>query len=573
MFDSKRETLFTKDDVKNNKTSVKNGFLNQGMKESSMTTEFGNGAVKYTTTNDDFVDQFGLISNYRNPREFSEISKDMSILWGVNPKDAIKLAFYIRMISRKTQIFDGTTTEKVQIGQGLKHEGIMRMIWLAVNHPDEFWNNAYLYVAISSWKDIIQMLSYDLQYNGWDERKLDWNKMGKLILSGLENPNTTNLVRKYLPTIKSNSKCKTLEAQADNIIGKWFANILFKGENDSYAKYRKVKSSGTAHEWQKLISQGKMLDINFDTVHGRALSLMVSSKFINNNGLGAKFDEWLDKQPIMKFTGYVYELFKPLMNNFNVDLRNKKVINKQFKMLVDQVKEQTDVNSSFIAVLDTSASMGGSVSGLNISAMHVAKSIGIYFSELLEGTFKNHWIEFHSEAKMRQWKGETPVDKYINDNSSYVGSTNFLDVARVFIDIKNKGVSEDEFPTGIVCISDGNFNQANDYGYMSRKNGSHETNTKHFKEMLLSAGFTQEFVDNFKIVLWDIPNNFYGGEIESKFEDFADAPNLYYMSGFDPSALSFLLGSVDQKDKPTPKNARELFEAAMDQEILNFINI
>lgn len=568
MFNSKKETLFTKGDVKNNKTSEKNGFLNQGMKESSMTTEYGNGAVKYTTTNNDFVDQFGLISNYRKPREFSEISKDMNILWSKNPKDAMKLAFYIRMISRKTQMFDGSTTEKVQIGQGLKYEGIMRMIWVAINHPDEFWNNIYLYVAISSWKDIIQMLSYDLQYNGWDDRKLDWNKMGDLILSGLENPNTNNLVKKYLPSIKSNSKCKTLESQADNIISKWISNRLFKNSEQPYVKYRKLKSSGTAHEWQKLISQKRMLDIDFDTVHGRALSLMVSSKFITNNGLSGKFDEWLDKQPILKFTGYVYELFKPLMNNPNIDLRNKKVINKQFKMLVDQVKQQTDVDSSLIAVLDTSGSMGACANGTDVSAMHVAKSIGIYFAELLEGTFKNHWIEFNSEAKLREWKGETPVDKYINDRSNYIGITNFLDVARLFSDIKSRGVAESEFPTGIVCISDGNFNPANRFN-----NTNHSRNTKYFKEMLRNAGFSNEFVDEFKIVLWDIPNNFYSNNIQAKFEDFADAPNLYYMSGFDPSALSFLLGGKEDKNKPTPKNAEELFESAMDQEILNIINV
>lgn len=572
MFDSKKETLFTKKDVKST-TSVKNEFLNQGIRESSKTTEYGNGALKYTTTNNDFVDQFGLISNYKKPRDFSEISQDMSTLWAKDPEMTMKLTFYIRMISRKTQLFDGSTTEKTQIGQGLKHEGIMRMIWIAINHPNTFWNNIYLYISISSWKDIIQMLSYDLQYNGWKGRTLDWKKMGDLILSGLENPNTNNLLKKYLPTIKANSKCKTLESQADNIIGKWIANLLFNNDTQSYAKYRKIKSSGTAHEWQKLISQGKMLDIDFDTVHGRALSLMVSSKFITNNGLSDKFEEWVDKKTVLKYTGYVYELMKPLENR-RIDLMKKKVINKQFKMLVDQVKNQTNTNSSFIVVLDTSGSMGGIVAGTNMSSIHVAKSIGIYFSELLEGFFKNHWIEFHSEAKLREWKGDNPVDKYLNDNSDYIGSTNFLDVARLFCDIKKQGVTEDEFPNGIVCISDGNFNPSHPgYRYNRFNKSDHKTNTKHFKEMLLDVGFSKEFVDNFKIVLWDIPNDSYSERIETKFEDFADAPNLYYMSGFDPSALSFLLGSVDEKEKPTPKNAEELFEAAMNQEVLNLINL
>ena len=86
-------------------------------------------------------------------------------------------------------------------------------------------------------------------------------------------------------------------------------------------------------------------------------------------------------------------------------------------------------------------------------------------------------------------------------------------------------------------------------------------------------GFSNQFIENFKIVLWDIPNSFYSRNIRPKFETNADTPNMFYMSGFDPSALSFLLGSVDNKDDKaeTPTTAEELFNAAMDQEVLNLI--
>ena len=35
--------------------------------------------------------------------------------------------------------------------------------------------------------------------------------------------------------------------------------------------------------------------------------------------------------------------------------------------------------------------------------------------------FKNHWIEFNSDAKMKQWTGTTPTDKYINHYGGYNG--------------------------------------------------------------------------------------------------------------------------------------------------------
>ena len=52
------------------------------------------------------------------------------------------------------------------------------------------------------------------------------------------------------------------------------------------------------------------------------------------------------------------------------------------------------------------------------------------------------------------------------------------------------------------------------------------------------------------------------------FEEFADAPNCYHMSGYDPCIISFLLG-----DGFNPCNTKELFENCMNQELLNKVII
>ena len=278
MFDSKKKSLFTTPTTTSGEQSTMvttNPFLLGVLKNTSRTNEGGNGALKYTTSGSDFVDQFAKVTEYRQPRNYSEISEDMSLLWDQNPRLTISFVIYLRLITRTVKFPDGTRTSTTQRGQGLKHESIMRMIWLAVNHPEEFWNNVNLFVSAGSWKDIITMLSYDLQYNGWEKRVLNWEDFTGLILAGLENPETSELVKKYLPQIKSRSKCKTVAAQADTIIGKYLCSVIFADIEDkieSYAKYRKLKVSGTAHVWQQLISQGRFMEINFDTVHGRALA-------------------------------------------------------------------------------------------------------------------------------------------------------------------------------------------------------------------------------------------------------------------------------------------------------------
>ena len=538
---------------------------NSPVKKVEYTTS-GNGALKLTSTGDPFVDQFGLISQYRQLRPYSSISKDMQELWNIDPMYTLKLLFYIRLITRKVKFSNGTETSKVQKGAGLRHEAFMRMLWLAVNHSDVFYKNLPLFITIGSWKDIIQLMSYDLQYHGWDNRVLDFNKMSDFILAGLENPNTCNLVKKFLPTIKARSKCKTLESQADTIIGKFLAHKLFgDGEfspklhsNNSYCLYRKLKSSGTAHEWQQMISRSQF-NIDFSKVHGRALALLVSGNYLKNHNLEKDYENWIKKQPVAKFTGFVYELFKGL--NLNSPLYKKYTIDKQFENLIQTAKEGSSTESSFIVARDVSGSMSSNVKGLTISSNDVAKSMALYFSYLLKGNFANSYIEFSHKPILKYWEGDSPTDKYLKNINYCFGDTNFLGIADLFIEIY-KHTSIEKFPTGLICISDGEFNDS----------GDNKTNFQSFKKRLLKAGFPKDYVDNFKIVLWDIPNAFYSfDEIRPKFESYADTPNFFYMGGLDPAGITFLLGG--EVNKSIPKTPRELFETAMNQEIMDYIQM
>ena len=202
--------------------------------------------------------------------------------------------------------------------------------------------------------------------------------------------------------------------------------------------------------------------------------------------------------------------------------------------------------------------MTGIANGCNVSSFNIAKSMALYFSEFLTGTFAGTFAEFSSGCKLHKWRGNTPVDKYLNDHCGSYADTNFQAVIDMFIKIKEEGVPEEEFPSGILCISDGEFNRC----------GTNKlTNFQLAIKKLRSAGFSENYVSNFKIVLWDIPNNYYGRTSGVHFEDFADAPNFFYLAGYDPSVIAFLLGNgkVDR----TPKNAKELFLAAMNQELLN----
>ena len=570
MFDKKLNNL-----LGSSGETTQNQFLKEGMKISSETVS-GQGAKKYSTSGNDFVDNFAAISYFKEPRSYNDVAKDMKLLWSQNPKLCLKLAVYIRLVTRKSKIVDGEAVEvlDVQRGQGIKHEGIMRMLWLAINQPLTFKANMAVFIAAGSWKDVFQMMSLDLQYNGWEGRKLDWSFFYSVISAGILNPETTHLVRKYMPTIRTNKNCKTLEAQADTLIGRWLARRFSPGmeKEQAYKAYRKIKSEGVAHQWQQLISKQLYDKLNFDKIAGRALALLVGSNFLKNHNLTEKYSVWISSKPTAKYTGFVFELFAPLSNGAaarHIEDYKEKTINAQFAQLVKTGKENVNSNSRLLVVRDTSGSMTSMARGCNVSAFDVAKSMALYFSEFLTGPFANSFAEFSNICKLHQWKGATPVDKYVNDRCSCVGNTDFQTVIDLLISIKEKGVPESDFPTGLLCISDGEMDPARKWKGWGNANDS--SNFQVAIERLRQAGFSNEYVSNFKLIMWDIPNYYYGEGNKVKFEDFADAPNFFYISGYDPSAVAFIMEG--KEFSVTPRNAEELFLRAMDQDLLNRLRV
>jgi hypothetical protein len=555
MFEKKKNQLFEGTIGPSKKSS----FIKEAMKQSATTTS-GNMALKYANTDNEFVTQFGSISKYKKQRSYNEISLDCETLWAKNPLLSIVFILYIRMITRIVSLFDGNKTSTVQRGAGLKHESITRMIWLEINHPDSFYKNLHLFISVGSWNDLFQMLKDDITHHGWKYKVLNWNKLGQILLAGLENPNTINIIKKYLPQIKSKSKCITVESQADNMIAKWICNMLY-GEKESphtYKLYRKLKSSGNAHQWQQLISQGKFLNIDFETVHGRALSLMVSSKFIKNHGLEDKYNEWIKTKPIAKFTGYVYELCKGIES---MKEYQKKTIDAQYKGLLELAGKTT---SNLIVVKDTSTSMNSIAIGTNMSSYHVAKSLSIFMGNLLQGYFHNHYIDFSKVAILRKLPSDKLTECWITEQRLSSADTNLQSVIDLLCSIKIKGIQESEFPKGLLIISDGEFDSV----------GSRDTNVSAARKMLANVGFSKQFVDSFKFVFWDIRNTFYGYKYSNtKFETYnTEENNVFYFGGFDPSVITFLTG-IEGVNKQMPKNALELFDAAMDQEVLNMVQV
>ena len=119
-----------------------------------------NGAISYATIGTALLDQFGKAGAYRG-RDIKDVWVEQATLWGENPEAALKFPFYLRMITRQSNILNGEKTEKVQRGQGARDEAFKRLLWIAKYHPEEFYRNLWLLPVIGSWKDLWVLLASD----------------------------------------------------------------------------------------------------------------------------------------------------------------------------------------------------------------------------------------------------------------------------------------------------------------------------------------------------------------------------------------------------------------------------
>lgn len=531
------------------------------------TTVTENGAKAYYATGSKIVDQFGLAGNYRN-REYSEVFKDQAELWDEDKEAAIRFPFYLRLITRKVRIGEGDkTTETVQNGQGQRNEFYKRLLWFAAFQPETLYKNLWLVPVIGSWKDLWMLLYYDHMH----DHVLDANKVFDVFKAGLESEVHRDLVKKFMPRIKSSSKKNTDWARVTG----YYAKKLAKYLGLSYEKYSKLKASGCAHDFQKAICAKEFDKINWNLIPGRALLSLTSGEFLENNKLVDSYIKWLDTKPCAKFTGYPYELLANYRRKPRT-IQLKHTIDKQFNQLIKTARENGRINENVLTCLDTSGSMSTLVDGLNgITCADIANSLAIFFAEINEGYFHNKVMMFDRTSYAHDLGDRTFTDKVDTLPRVPCGGTNFQSVADEIVKIRTEHpeIPLSDYPPIWLVVSDMQFNESN-WWNRQREATNFEATIAKLKEV-----FPAEFVDSMKFIWWNCASR------RETFEGDAFTAGCTFLSGFDGSIISILLGEdgaeekviVDKetgeevKVKATSLTAEELAYKALNQEILSYI--
>ena len=554
-----------------------NAFINAvGFKPTTMTE---NGAKTYVTTSSALVDQFGKAGNFRH-RELHEVFSDQAKIWAEDAESALRFPFYLRLVTRKVKVNSKNETDKVQNGQGARDESFKRLLWIAKEHPSDFYDNIWVLPLVGSWKDLWTLMFYDIKEN---LNVIDQEKIFEIIKQGLLCDTHVDLVKKFMPRIKSKSKLTTEWNTITNDLAKAFAKYV----GITYKQYNKTKSSGNAHTFQKLICAREYDKLNWNHIPGRALNLLVGSKFLSNHDLKDKYVEWIMKQPVAKFTGYPFELARRLRNARGsrwgwgkediIPIEVKHTIDAQFKGLVEKARSDGKITENLWCCLDTSGSMNQPVDGLkDVYCSDIASSLAVFFASLNSGAFHNKVIMFDNVSKPHDMVGDSFCDRIMSLPSVGYGGTNFQSAVEEIVKIRKEHpeIPLEDYPTTVLVVSDMEFNPVS-YSWISYRSPREETETnfEHSKETLKTV-FPSDFVDNMKFIWWDCVAR-HG---VTHFEGDSITSGCTFFSGFDGSIISMLLGEdskvVDKESGKTRQlTAEELVSKALSQEILTYVQL
>lgn len=521
---------------------MKNLFLQAVAKYNTYTE---NGAISHSTTGDALVDYFAKAGTYRD-REIKDVYADVSRIWAESPLLSLQILFYLRNITRNTKGF--FQSEKVQKGQGVRDEFRKAISWVAKYKADTFYKNIWLVPVVGTWKDLWHIDLID---------HLDHPKVYALIQKGLNDPYNRELIAKYLPKIRSKANTHNERHEKLNAFAYGLCKYLAWTGRD----YRKFKSSGQAHQFQQLMGAGLWDELEFSKIPGKALHQIVNVRgkdgktVLERHNLETRYLAWLKTQPVAKFTGYVYELVN-VVKQGRLSMAQKFTMDKQFDGLVELAKKDDGgIQENVWCALDTSGSMGSQVVS-GISAYDICIGLGVYFSALNEGNFKDNVVMFDNTSRVLQLKGNfTDKINQIRSTSTAWGSTNFQSVINEIVRVRrsNPNIPVEDFPTCLLVVSDMQFNPVG---------GNAKTNYEEAMAKLAAVGLLK-----MKIVWWWVTGR--GKDFPSQMDD----EGVTMIGGFDGSVVSLILGgestTVDtETGKVRQLNAYENMLKALEQEIL-----
>lgn len=401
------------------------------LKMNTNKTHTENGAVTYKSTLSDCLDLFSSVGGMRKEKE-SEIESAFARAYSEDRNIALKLLFYAR-----------------DIRGGLGERRFFRIVlrWLAYNAPSDLLKNIQYIPEYGRFDDLIVLFDTPLE----KETLLYIKNQLYIDMSALKNGGTVSLMAKWLPSVNTSAKGAVRAAKK-----------IVRYLGISEAHYRKTLSS-LREEIRIIENNLRQKDYTFDYSKqpSKAMFKYRRAFMRNDEERYTKYIEAVSagETKLNADTLAPYELVEPYLNGGYCTESFMNDIDENEKRTLNATWESLPVysgNSNALAVIDTSGSMYWDCKPAPAS---VALSLGLYFAQHSKGKFRNHFIEFSSEPKLIEIKGETFADRlrYVSSFCE-VANTNLEAVFRLILDTAvAHNLDQCELPDRLVIISDMEF--------------------------------------------------------------------------------------------------------------------
>lgn len=396
-----------------------------------------NGALGYEYALEPLVDFNFKVASLRNavPRD---IVKAFVKAFYADREYAIKYLFFLR-----------------DIRGGLGERRIFRtcLKFLIDSHPDIALSVMKLIPEYGRYDDLLEYVDSPLCAEACYYIK---NQLHKDV-EAMEEGKNVSLLAKWLPSNNTSS----FETRR-------LARIITNNLKMSPEQYRRVlkKLRKYLEVTETKISRGNWNQVDYEKVPAKA-GLKYDQAFAKNDGTRRKeyFKKVLDGETKLKVAGLMpYEIVHRIFGDvFVIGCKDDMLAELSWeKMIKDGYENQWGLKDC-IVVADTSGSMMARATGSQISAMEVCYSLAIYFSQMLEGPFKDKVITFSERPRYIDLSKGVKLKEKLEIMKAYseVANTNIEAVFDLILKtaIDNRCRQED-LPKQVLIVSDMEFDMA-----------------------------------------------------------------------------------------------------------------
>lgn len=465
--------------------------LSDVMQKQSTIKTTENGAIAYSTTNNDMLDFFSLAGSMRN-RESEDIIEKFDLAYEKSPELAIKALFYIG---------------DIRGGLGERRTFRLCLRRLANTNPEVVKRNIHLIPEYNRWDSIFELFDTDVE-----DIALDF--ISYQFIEDMTNKNDgkpISLLAKWLPSENASStNTKLLAKKIRKALG--LSSKIYRQYLSSLRKYLDVvETHMSANDWA---------NIKYENVPSNAMMRYRNAFYTHDNeGMNTYIESVKSgKKKINSSVLYPYNLVHSYLHGYYTVKNLDNVLEEQWKALPDYT---TDTN--ILVMADVSNSMAG-------RPMETSVGLATYFAQRNKGVFHNQYMTFSRNPHCVSIKDNWTLKNCIkNVMSKEVGYSTDLDAAfKYLLDMcTTNNIPQEELPSALVVISDMEIDrfgrEGHDWSFVDK-----------WERKFNKAGYELP-----KLIMWNV---------EARNDTFlSQNPNVLYVSGQSTSTFQYFTAALNGK--------------------------